>query len=38
MEVEFAGEDVVQPTLVDLRFPESPYYRLPDGGGPVGAN
>ena len=29
MEVEFAGEDVVQPSLVDLRFPESPYYRLP---------
>jgi hypothetical protein len=30
MEIEFAGEDVVQPMLVDLRFPESPYYRLPD--------
>jgi len=30
MEVEFAGEDVLQPTLVDLRFPDSPYYRLPD--------
>jgi hypothetical protein len=38
MEVECAGEDAVQPTLVDLRFPESPYYRLPDVDGPAGGN
>jgi hypothetical protein len=30
MEVEFAGDDVLQPTLIDLRYPDSPYYRLPD--------
>ena len=38
MEVEFASEDVVQPTLVDLRFPASPYYRLPDENSPAGAD
>ena len=38
MEVEFAGDDVVQPTLVDLRFPDSPYYRLPEASGPAGAD
>jgi hypothetical protein len=38
MEVEFAGEDVVQPTLVDLRFPDSPYYRLPEAESPEEAN
>lgn len=38
MEVEFAGEDVVQPTLIDLRFPASPYYRLPDENRPAGAD
>jgi hypothetical protein len=38
MEVEFAGEDAVQPTVVDLRFPDSPYYRLPDQEGLAGAN
>jgi hypothetical protein len=38
MEVEFAGDDVVQPTLVDLRFPDSPYYRLPETDGPAGAD
>ena len=36
MEIEFAGEHTVQPTLLDLRFPESPYYRLPDR--PAGAD
>jgi hypothetical protein len=34
IEVQFAGKagassDVVQPTLIDLRYPDSPYYRLP---------
>ncbi len=29
LEVEFAGEDTIQPALIDLRFPDSPYYRLP---------
>jgi hypothetical protein len=29
IEVQFAGQDVLQPTLIDLRFPDSPYYRLP---------
>jgi len=38
MEVEFAGEDVVQPMLVDLRFPDSPYYRLPDASAPAEEN
>jgi cell division septal protein FtsQ len=45
MEIEFAGEGVIQPILVDLRYPESPYYRLPsDGiqggqlGDPIGAD
>ncbi len=27
------GQDAAQPSLVDLRFPDSPYYRLPDGNG-----
>lgn len=30
IEQQFAGEDTPQPSLVDLRFPDSPYYRLPD--------
>jgi len=30
LEVEFAGEDTIQPAMIDLRFPDSPYYRLPD--------
>jgi hypothetical protein len=38
LEVEFVGEDVVQPTLVDLRFPDSPYYRLPETDTPAEAN
>jgi hypothetical protein len=38
MEVEFAAEGVVQPTLVDLRFPDSPYFRLPDANSPAGEN
>jgi hypothetical protein len=38
IEVEFAAEGVVQPTLVDLRFPDSPYYRLPDASSPAKAN
>lgn len=38
LEVEFAGEEVLQPTLVDLRFPDSPYYRLPETNGQEGAN
>jgi hypothetical protein len=29
IEVQFAGKDVLQPTLIDLRYPDSPYYRLP---------
>jgi hypothetical protein len=29
-EVQFAGQDVLQPALVDLRYPDSPYYRLPE--------
>jgi hypothetical protein len=29
IEVQFAGKDVPQPTLIDLRYPDSPYYRLP---------
>lgn len=33
IEQQFAGEDTPQPSLVDLRFPDSPYYRLPDGNG-----
>jgi len=33
IEQQFAGEDTPQPSLVDLRFPESPYYRLPDENG-----
>lgn len=35
MEIEFTGEDVLQPTLVDLRFPDSPYYRLPETNAPA---
>ena len=38
MEVEFAGDGAIQPTVVDLRFPESPYYRLPDDAQPAGAD
>jgi hypothetical protein len=38
MEIKFAGEDTVQPTLVDLRYPDSPYYRMPDGAGPMGVH
>jgi hypothetical protein len=38
MEVEFAREGAIQPTVVDLRFPESPYYRLPDDSRPAGAD
>ncbi|MBN1937867.1 MAG: FtsQ-type POTRA domain-containing protein [Anaerolineae bacterium] len=33
IEQQFAGEDTPQPSLVDLRFPDSPYYRLPDENG-----
>jgi cell division septal protein FtsQ len=35
MEVQFVGEGAAQPTLIDLRFPDSPYYRLAtdDAGG-----
>jgi hypothetical protein len=29
IEVQFAGQDTSQPTLLDLRYPNSPYYRLP---------
>jgi hypothetical protein len=29
-EVQFSGPDVLQPALVDLRYPDSPFYRLPD--------
>jgi hypothetical protein len=37
LEVEFAREDTIQPALIDLRFPDSPYYRLPaDGLHPLG--
>jgi hypothetical protein len=32
MEIEFAGAGVIQPTVVDLRYPDSPYYRLPANG------
>jgi cell division septal protein FtsQ len=32
LEVEFAGEDTIQPAMIDLRFPDSPYYRLPVDG------
>jgi cell division septal protein FtsQ len=32
MESRFAAEDAAQPSLVDLRFPESPYYRFADEG------
>jgi cell division septal protein FtsQ len=37
MEVEFAGEESVQPALIDLRYPDSPYYRLPDEESPGGS-
>ena len=30
MEVKFAGQETVQPELMDLRFPESPYFRFPE--------
>ncbi len=33
IEREFAGEETPQPALVDLRFPDSPYYRLPNQDG-----
>ncbi len=33
LEARFAAQDAPQPSLVDLRFPDSPYYRLPDGEG-----
>jgi len=29
LEVDFAREGTIQPALIDLRFPDSPYYRLP---------
>ena len=32
MESRFAAGDAAQPSLVDLRFPESPYYRFADEG------
>jgi cell division septal protein FtsQ len=32
MEVQFAGETVEQPSLVDLRFPDCPYFRLASEG------
>jgi hypothetical protein len=39
LEVEFAGEDTIRPALIDLRFPDSPYYRLPaDTNHPADAN
>jgi cell division septal protein FtsQ len=31
LEAQFSEEGVVQPSLVDLRFPDSPYYRFPGG-------
>lgn len=33
IEAQFAAQDAVQPIVVDLRFPDSPYYRLPNEGG-----
>jgi len=36
IEVQFAGRDVLQPTLIDLRYPASPYYRLPEDALPGG--
>jgi hypothetical protein len=36
IEVQFAGKEVVQPTLIDLRYPDSPYYRLPENALPGG--
>lgn len=32
LEAQFSEEGVTQPSLVDLRFPDSPYYRFPGGG------
>jgi cell division septal protein FtsQ len=32
LEAQFRQEGAVQPSLVDLRFPDSPYYRFPGGG------
>ncbi|MBN1581355.1 MAG: FtsQ-type POTRA domain-containing protein [Anaerolineae bacterium] len=29
IETQFADEEMTQPSLVDLRFPDSPYYRFP---------
>jgi cell division septal protein FtsQ len=33
IEAQFAADQAPQPTLVDLRFPDSPYYRLSQGAG-----
>jgi cell division septal protein FtsQ len=33
MEVQFSGQEREQPVLIDLRFPDSPYYRVGAGAG-----
>lgn len=33
MEVQFSGQEREQPALIDLRFPDSPYYRVSEGAG-----
>ena len=33
MEVQFSGQEREQPALIDLRFPDSPYYRVGEGAG-----